>query len=42
MKYNECKVIAKLNKKNEPLVSIVPCDEYTQMVQNNFDYTFTG
>ena len=42
MKYNECKVIAKLNKKNKPLISIVPCDEYTQMVQNNFDYTFTG
>lgn len=42
MEYNECKVIAKLNKKSEPLISIVPCDEYTQMVQNNFDYTFTG
>lgn len=42
MEYNECKIIAKLKKKNEPLVSIVPCDEYTQMVQNNFDYTFTG
>ena len=24
------------------MISIVPCDEYTQMVQNNFDYTFTG
>lgn len=42
MEYNECKIIAKLNKKSEPLVSIVPCDEYTHMVQNNFDYTFTG
>lgn len=42
MEYNECKIIAKLNKKSEPLISIVPCDEYTQMVQNNFDYTFTG
>lgn len=42
MEYNECKIIAKLNKKSEPLISIVPCDEYTHMVQNNFDYTFTG
>lgn len=42
MQYNECKIIAKLKKKKEPLISIVPCDEYTQMVQNNFDYTFTG
>ena len=42
MEYNECKVIAKLKKKKEPLVSVVPIDEFTTMVQNNFDYTFTG
>lgn len=42
MEYNECQVIAKLKKKKEPLISVVPCDEYTRMVQNNFDYTFTG
>lgn len=42
MNYDECKVIAKLHKKSEPLISVVPCDAYTQMVQNNFDYEFTG
>jgi ABC-type polar amino acid transport system ATPase subunit len=42
MKYNECKVLCKLERKKEPLVSIVPVDEYTDMVQNNFDYDFTG
>lgn len=42
MEYNECKVIAKLKKNKEPLVSVVPIDEFTTMVQNNFDYTFTG
>jgi ABC-type glutathione transport system ATPase component len=42
MEYKECKVITKLHKKSNPLISKVPCDEYTQMVQNNFDYEFTG
>lgn len=42
MNYNECKVICKLNKSKVPLVTKVPVDEYTDMVQNNFDYTFTG
>ena len=42
MEYNECKIISKLKKKPTPLVSYVPCDEYTKMVQNNFDYEFTG
>ena len=42
MEYTECKTIATLKKKKEPLVSYVPCDEYTKMVQNNFDYEFTG
>jgi ABC-type glutathione transport system ATPase component len=42
VEYNECKVIAKLKKKKEPLISVVPIDEFTTMVQNNFDYTFTG
>lgn len=42
MEYTECKTIATLKKKKEPLISCVPCDEYTKMVQNNFDYEFTG
>ena len=42
MNYNECKILTKLNKKSTPLISKVPCDEYTKMVQNNFDYEFTG
>ena len=42
MEYIECKTIATLKKKKEPLISCVPCDEYTKMVQNNFDYEFTG
>lgn len=42
MEYNECKVLYKLIKKKEPLITNVPIDEFTNMVQNNFDYTFTG
>lgn len=42
MEYNECKVLHKLTKKEEPLVTTVPIDEFTNMVQNNFDYEFTG
>ena len=42
MEYNECKVLCKLKRKKEPLVTIVPTDEFTNMVQNNFDYEFTG
>lgn len=42
MNYQDCKVLYNIEKKSEPLVSIVPIDEYTKMVQNNFDYTFDG
>lgn len=42
MEYNECKVLYKLIKKKEPLITNVPIDEFTNMVQNNFDYTFIG
>lgn len=42
MNYTDCKVLWEITKKSEPLVSIVPVDEYTEMVQNNFDYTFDG
>lgn len=31
-----------LNKKTKPLISKVPIDDFTNMVQNNFDYDFTG
>lgn len=40
--YIDCPVLTTLKRKNTPLVSKVPIDEFTQMVQNNFDYTFTG
>lgn len=40
--YNECKVLCNLERKQEPLITTVPLDEYTEMVQKNFDYTFTG
>ena len=42
VEYNECPVLCKLTKSKTPLVSQVPIDEFTAMVQNNFDYTFTG
>lgn len=42
MNYKECKVISSMEKSTEPLVSTVPMDEFTQMVQNNFDYEFNG
>lgn len=42
MNYTECKVIAKLNRKSEPLITTVPLDEFTQIAQNNFDYEFDG
>lgn len=42
MNYNECKVLCKLNRKSEPLITSVPLDEFTQIAQNNFDYEFDG
>lgn len=42
MKYNECPVICKLQRKSTPLITKVRLDEYTTMVQQNFDYEFTG
>lgn len=42
MKYNECKVYSVLKRKSTPLVTKVAVDEYTAMVQKNFDYEFTG
>lgn len=40
--YLDCPVIGTLNRKTVPIISTVPTDEFTKMVQNNFDYTFTG
>ena len=42
MKYNECPVICNLQRKSTPLITKVRLDEYTAMVQRNFDYEFTG
>ena len=42
MLYNECKVLASLKRKEAPIVTCVPIDEYTRMVEKNFDYDFTG
>ena len=42
IEYNECPILCGLKKRKEPLISEVPIDEFTAMVQNNFDYTFTG
>ena len=42
MLYNECPIMCKLKRKSTPLVTKVPLDEYTDMVQKNFDYEFNG
>lgn len=42
MDYKECKILCKIKKSEIPLVSHVDVDEFTTMVQNNFDYEFTG
>lgn len=40
--YNECPVLFTLTRKKEPLVTKVKTDEFTAMVEGNFDYKFTG
>jgi len=42
MDYKECTVLCNIERKETPLVTNVPLDEFTKMVQNNFDYEFTG
>jgi len=42
MNYQDCKVLCSLQRKDEPLVSKIPCDEYTQLAQSYFDYEFVG
>ena len=42
MNYDECKVLCAIERKKEPIITKVEVDEYTDMVQKNFDYEFTG
>ena len=42
MLYNECNVITKLVEKNEPLITEVPTDAFTELISKNFDYEFDG
>ena len=42
MNYTDCKVLCNIQKSSNPLISKVPIDEFTTMVQNNFDYEFDG
>lgn len=42
MVYTDCDVLCNLKRKKTPLVTRVQLDEFTDMVQKNFDYTFTG
>lgn len=42
MTYKECPVLCVLHKKSTPLISKVPIDEFTKMVEANFDYDFIG
>lgn len=42
MDYKECTVLCNLTKKNTPLISKVPIDEFTNEAQLNFDYEFNG
>ena len=38
MNYTDCKVLCNIQKSSNPLISKVPIDEFTTMIQNNFDY----
>lgn len=42
MLYTDCKILCKLFKKETPLITKVPVDEFTKMVEKNFDYDFNG
>lgn len=42
MNYTECEVICELKRKETPLISTVPIDEFTKMVSDCFDYDFNG
>lgn len=40
--YKDCPILYRLKRKETPISTIVPVDEFTLSVQNNFDYEFTG
>lgn len=42
MDYKDCKVLCNINRSDIPITTAVEVDEFTEMVQNNFDYEFTG
>lgn len=42
MKYNECNVLCDIKRSDKPLISKVQVDDFTKVVQNNFDYLFDG
>lgn len=42
IEYNECPTLMTLKKSKTPLTSLVPIDEFTKIVESNFDYKFTG
>lgn len=42
IEYNECPILCKIKRSKTPLITNVPIDEFTKMVQNNFDYEFDG
>lgn len=42
MKYTECKVICNLQRKQKPLITKVPTDEFTDIVNECFDFDFNG
>ena len=42
MKYTDCSILCNLERKDEPVFSEVPIDNFTAMVEKNFDYEFTG
>ena len=42
MNYTECKVLCELKRKTQPLITRVRLDAFTDMVQKNFDFEFTG
>lgn len=42
MNYTDCKVLCKIKRNTEPLITTVPIDEFTKMAQLNFDYEFDG
>ena len=42
MKYTECKVICNLQRKQKPLITKIPTDEFTDIVNECFDFDFNG